>query len=325
MNDMKIPYAEYSQLAMQFNPTNFNPDAWAQLAHDAGMGYFFLFEFFSLALSGLSMPGILHLGFGVRSVRMISSMSGYGAVAASILALYVICGFPYPDQPDPFSYDKFENAITHQRKITGTMVDTRSMYLWQPDYKRQNTVDLLALWVDPNRRAFTVLEGLELLGVLTDASRWYRWGRIHTFILQNVMRRVMRARYAMLVNTRNVDMKKMERRLNEQRLHPSVVKKLTIAGCNEQWARFLYYHKDTTDIVPRLRQELVILYDYLRDFTNPWRINIGHMIDRDNVATNVGDSSFYGLGFFSDEQEGNENTCSDNRSLFRLNMAHLFS
>lgn len=38
----RIPFAEYSQLAEEFNPTNFNPEAWAQLAADAGMGYFVL-------------------------------------------------------------------------------------------------------------------------------------------------------------------------------------------------------------------------------------------------------------------------------------------
>jgi alpha-L-fucosidase len=36
---MKIPNAEYSQLAEWFNPIRFDADAWAQLAQDAGMKY----------------------------------------------------------------------------------------------------------------------------------------------------------------------------------------------------------------------------------------------------------------------------------------------
>ena len=36
---MRIPNAEYSQLAQWFNPIRFDADAWAQLAVDAGMKY----------------------------------------------------------------------------------------------------------------------------------------------------------------------------------------------------------------------------------------------------------------------------------------------
>jgi alpha-L-fucosidase len=35
----KIPIAEYAQLARQFNPVKFDPDAWAWLAADSGMKY----------------------------------------------------------------------------------------------------------------------------------------------------------------------------------------------------------------------------------------------------------------------------------------------
>jgi len=38
-NRMKIPVAEYSQLAQWFNPVRFDAEAWAQLAQDAGMKY----------------------------------------------------------------------------------------------------------------------------------------------------------------------------------------------------------------------------------------------------------------------------------------------
>jgi alpha-L-fucosidase len=39
MNRCRIPVKEYEQLAKQFNPVDFNPDAWVQLAQDAGMKY----------------------------------------------------------------------------------------------------------------------------------------------------------------------------------------------------------------------------------------------------------------------------------------------
>ena len=39
MNRCQVPVREYEQLAKQFNPTKFDPDAWVQLAQDAGMKY----------------------------------------------------------------------------------------------------------------------------------------------------------------------------------------------------------------------------------------------------------------------------------------------
>jgi alpha-L-fucosidase len=39
MNRCKVPVREYEQLAEQFNPVNYDPDAWVQLAQAAGMKY----------------------------------------------------------------------------------------------------------------------------------------------------------------------------------------------------------------------------------------------------------------------------------------------
>jgi alpha-L-fucosidase len=39
LNRCKIPVAEYRETAKQFNPVNYNPEAWAKMAKDAGMKY----------------------------------------------------------------------------------------------------------------------------------------------------------------------------------------------------------------------------------------------------------------------------------------------
>src|ERR1700720_2463780 len=39
MNRARIPVAEYEQLAKQWNPVKFDPDAWVRMAQDAGMKY----------------------------------------------------------------------------------------------------------------------------------------------------------------------------------------------------------------------------------------------------------------------------------------------
>ena len=39
MNYLRIPIKEYEKFAAQFNPTDFDAEAWVKLAHDSGAGY----------------------------------------------------------------------------------------------------------------------------------------------------------------------------------------------------------------------------------------------------------------------------------------------
>ena len=64
MHNHEIPLEEYSALAKQFNPVNFNADEWAELAKRAGMGYFVLttkhhdgFAMFDSDVSDYNMVG----------------------------------------------------------------------------------------------------------------------------------------------------------------------------------------------------------------------------------------------------------------------------
>ena len=221
------------------------------------------------------------------------------AVAASIMSLYDVCGWPVSYQPDAFSFDKFQLLCNYLRKMTGAMIDSRSMYVWYPDYKRQQLVDLLALWL--KRDKFTVLEGLELQGKLIDASKFNRWGRIHFYILQGAISKALRARYMAMKGIRGISDDEVRRRLSRHKLTPSMVKKLKNFYCNELYAQYLYRTKETTKVSTVLRYELTLLHDYLADFTNLWRINIGHIIPRTHFLKTTSDSSFYGVGFWSDE------------------------
>jgi len=221
------------------------------------------------------------------------------AIAASILGLYSVMGDPVPTQPDPFSYEKFELTCNHLRKITGIMIDTRSMYLWLPQYKRDQIVDLLAEWL--NKKDFLMLAGLELQGVLIDASRFNNWGRLRFFILQGVISKALRQRYHTLTRVCKQTEADVATKLAKYKVPPAVMKQLVRQGCDQVYAKYLYRSKDATTISERLHNELRTLHDYLADPTNPWRINIGHIIPRDYVSVNVGDASFFGVGFWSDQ------------------------
>jgi hypothetical protein len=80
-----------------------------------------------------------------------------------------------------------------------------------------------------------------------------------------------------------------------------MVKKLKLHYCNEIYAQYLYRTKATTKLSLVLRHELTLLHAHLANFDNLWRINIGHVIPRSHFLTTTSDSSFYGVGFWSDE------------------------
>jgi len=223
------------------------------------------------------------------------------AVAASILGLFAVVGEPVDTQPHPFSYEKFDLVCNHIRKITGVMINTRTMTLWYPDYKRKQLVDLLAKWIHKDFKKFTIKQALELQGVLMDASRFNTWGRVQFFILQNVISNCLRQRYHVALRYRKIDEEKVKKELESYRLTKADEKRFTRQGCNQLYAKYVYKHNHRTDVSKRLHAELKYLHDYLADFANPWQINIGHVIERDPVSRNVGDSSFHGVGFWSDE------------------------
>jgi len=246
----------------------------------------------------------------------------YRAIAASILALYAVVGEPVADQPDPFSYEKFDLICNHRRKITGVIIDTRTMFLWLPDYKRKEIVDLLAHWL--TIKEFTIIEGLELQGVLMNAARFNNWGRIRFFILQGVISNVLRQRYQIAMRYKEKAAKGVQAEVEEYNLPASVEKRLIRQGCNEVYAKHLYSNHIKTGVSKRLHSELRSLHAYLADPVNPWQISIGHMIPREHVSKNTGDSSFYGVGFWTDELKAicMLPTCNEIRKRCRLGKAN---
>jgi hypothetical protein len=113
-------------------------------------------------------------------------------VAASILALYLLLGQPGPNHRDPVSWEKFEAKLTHRRKAKGFIVDTRRMEVSIPDYKRDQVVELLALWT--HKECYTLLEAAELLCLLNNLSEICRWARPRYYALQSAIWSALRTR-----------------------------------------------------------------------------------------------------------------------------------
>lgn len=220
-------------------------------------------------------------------------------IASSMLAVYLVLGFPDSRQPDVFSRDKLETFYSHRRKICGTMIDTRRMEVSLPDYKRQQLVELLATWIAPSRTHFRLLDAAALHGSLQSATQVCRWGRCRFFLLQNMIRSALRSEYSRLKH-----IYKRKRGVSWQsRIVPlpaHIERKISHLTSRET-ARLIWHSRRQISLSAALRAELSLLHDYLSDFSNPWSKSIGHLVPRDPNAIFYGDASELAGGFFSHE------------------------
>jgi hypothetical protein len=107
-------------------------------------------------------------------------------VSASILALYLVLGYPSSRNRDPVSWNKFDGFFTHERKMIGYGVNSRRMVLFMLDHKRTQLLGLLDIWLA--MADFDLLQCAELLGHLGSATTTCRWARVLFFGLQNLLR-----------------------------------------------------------------------------------------------------------------------------------------
>ena len=71
----------------------------------------------------------------------------FRTVAASVLVLYVILGFPRLELPDPVSQEKLVTTYSHQRRNVGHLVDSRTLTVDILPHKVTHMVDDLTIWI----------------------------------------------------------------------------------------------------------------------------------------------------------------------------------
>ena len=216
-------------------------------------------------------------------------------IAASILSLYVVLGFPSPTCRDALSWDKFEASFSHERKIIGIWWDTRRLTVSLPSYKREQLIETLALWSEKD--SFFLLEAAELLGSLVDASLLCRWGPITFFAIQNAIRRALASRYHKVAGyfSRQGLMERFSEDL------PPNLESRALSLVSKQMARVLWKDRSPCPAPPDFREEIKWLHSYLSVPANTWEISIGHIIPRDPTFTSAGDASLDAGGAVSDD------------------------
>ena len=217
------------------------------------------------------------------------------AVAASVVALYEIVGYPDGNIPDPISWDKFEKTHGHIRRVVGWEFNTRNLTFGLPNDKRCALTELLSTWL--TRKRCTLLEAAALHGTLADASRAYRPGRVLFFGFQNALRRAIQARYHQVKGyyNRTKQTKMLEAQLPKD-LHTRIDNLIA-----RDMAALLWRTKSAISIPLSVTNELRQLHEHLADPSRDWSISIGHVVPREPQFTSIGDACGIGGGAFCHE------------------------
>jgi len=206
-------------------------------------------------------------------------------VAAAVLAIYEILGYPKDRLPHALSLEKFHGTYNCERKELGYLINSRTMTVDILPYKRTIVVALLASWL--TLKTYSLREAAELIGMLESLSRYNMWGRTWFFALQNEMRDCIVARYHIAKRMfRNSD---KPRRL--WRDLPATLRDRYVNLCSKEEARLLWSANVKMGVSANLRAGITAVHDDLADFSNSWAAPIASIVPRSTTAETYGDAS----------------------------------
>jgi hypothetical protein len=212
-------------------------------------------------------------------------------VAASVLALYILLGFPRPEVPNAVSQDKLVTLYGPVRKFVGYTVNTRSLEVQLLPRKRVKIINLLREWI--TRRTFLLLDAAHLLGLLEDAARYNKWGRAWFFLLHNALRDALQKRAYFIARQFNRDGRKAHfRKILPGHLHKRVLSLVSLAH-----AKLLWGSKTHTAVSQTVKGCVTDLLSSFQDFD--WSAKIPFIIPRVPNVSTTGDASEIGGGGFS--------------------------
>jgi len=206
-------------------------------------------------------------------------------VAAAVLSIYEILGYPKDRLPHALSLEKFHGTYNCERKELGYLINSRTMTVDILPYKRKIVVDLLESWL--TLRTYSLREAAELIGMLESLSRYNVRGRTWFFALQNEMRDCIKARYhiAKRIFSRSDKPRKLWRDL------PLPLRHRYINLCAKEEARLLWSAHVQMSVSSDLRDGIRALHTDLADPKNSWAAPIASIVPRDTSAETYGDAS----------------------------------
>jgi hypothetical protein len=206
-------------------------------------------------------------------------------VGASVLALYLILGFPDASKGvrDCVSWEKFHNLFSHKRKTIGWRIDSRRMTVSLPDDKRDRLLERLRSTLTVG--SLNLREIGELLGHLGFATTVCRWMRCAFFNLQNALRTLLMQRYFATKHA-------MERKNRTQQIAsqlPHGIRDRLQRLVSREIAQKLWGWRQQYRLSAAIRRELHAVLTSLE--SEPWEIFIPQVIPRDAHFHSEGDAS----------------------------------
>ena len=221
----------------------------------------------------------------------------YKTVVSSLLALYSILGKKSGWNSDVVSWDKFISKFTHERRMNGWIVNSRTLTIALPNEKRSRLLDLLTEW--SNKKSFAIRELAVLLGVLMDHSRPLPWFRARFSVLFYTMRTVLNQRYSAL---KFYEERKRIQRTIEDKLPADLRYRLGGLVATEVAVR-LWKSKIPIPMTQKSKNAVTGLLSYASDPSFRWSGSIGHMIHRDPDFTGYGDASLTSGGGYNRDMQ----------------------
>ena len=218
-------------------------------------------------------------------------------LAAAVLSLYVVLGFPSQTQQNPLSFEKLDSHYNHKRAPLNRDLNTRTLTVSMTATKRQILINELGIW--GTKRTFTILEAATLYGLLSDAAQVCRWAWPCFFALRNALNYALREQYH---KARGYATRARKRQRLRAQLPKSLHNRLQSLVAKDI-ASYIWRNRVAIPMNQLIKNELAYLFAYLSIPTNPWEISIGHIIKRDPHGTTAGDASHVGVGAINDEMQ----------------------
>lgn len=218
-------------------------------------------------------------------------------IACSVLALYIILGFPGPYIKDLNSKEKLDTHCGPERPMVGRLWNTRTMTVGMLDHKREFLISLLTEWTGP-KQAFLLEEAAALLGLLENHTRYVRWAKIWMAVLYNEFAALMLQVYHVMHRQWMRDPKKAKHYEAMASGLPNILQFRLKSIIARDKASFLWRTKKKATISSSLRESLLLILRYLHDESRPWSEYIGFVIPRDPHAVTYGDASHLAGGAY---------------------------
>ena len=223
-------------------------------------------------------------------------------IAASIISLFEVLGYPDPRYPSPLSMDKFASIFSHQRCECGIDFDSRRMTMMMTKDKRTRLVAFLREWKNSPR--VLLLDAAKFMGHLVTACQTNRWGWAVTYVLMNAFRRALKQTYAKIMAYYRRKCELVPTIPDHFDDLPFTQRRLIklVAPNMSTIAQRVFRSRSKIETTPQMTAQLTFLINYLSKEENPWEVKIGHHITRSNCGMVTTDAcTSWGGGGYCEE------------------------